>query len=526
MLKLGKLLRKPAVLFGALLLYLYFRGIGDHGLIDPVEGINASIGIHMSAGGNLFVPRIGDSLAAGKNLLTWWLSALALRVFGWGEFAVRFWSALAGLGMAAASVLAAKTDSPRSSWLAAGICAGMTGSFVVSQVASSHALYSCLTGFAMAGAVRSRENKYWLIFSHFCSSLAFMAHGSSGLFLVWLSVIAYCVISEDWEMLTDFFTWPPGMILTVIVSGFYLVIVIIANPEIVHFMRCQNHIYTFGGLSGAVIFLFLCFVPWHGFIARAVFEVLPKKYPAEKGSELFMLVWAAMFAFSGAVSGDVMSVAACIPALSAILGRKLDAWLLRKNLYSVRMSVMINVLVLVPVLYMFLPFTMRAFPAVRVSLMSLIPWGGAVALCLFAGWYYTKTKQIVKWVRNVPAAALLCLMPLAGVFNLTAEEYSVREVGQGLRSIIQGNDTVIQYGVNFPSVYFYTLRNSRIIDAELMRGVQERKFLADFSLIGRLWDGQGRVFLIMPSEIHTDNPLPGRITHILESYGILLLSNK
>ncbi|MBQ3653416.1 MAG: hypothetical protein II954_03250 [Synergistaceae bacterium] len=78
MLKLGKLLRKPAVLFGALLLYLYFRGIGDHGLIDPVEGINASIGIHMSAGGNLFVPRIGDSLAAGKNLLTWWLSALAL----------------------------------------------------------------------------------------------------------------------------------------------------------------------------------------------------------------------------------------------------------------------------------------------------------------------------------------------------------------------------------------------------------------------------------------------------------------
>ena len=34
-----------------LLFYIFFRGIGTHGLIDPVEGINASVAVHM-AGSN------------------------------------------------------------------------------------------------------------------------------------------------------------------------------------------------------------------------------------------------------------------------------------------------------------------------------------------------------------------------------------------------------------------------------------------------------------------------------------------
>ena len=512
------------MLFALLLFWLYFRGIGDHSLIDPVEGINASAGIHMSASGNYFIPRIGSSLLAGKTMLTWWLYAIALKIFGWSEFAVRFWSALAGLGMVWACAKAA--DTPRSSRLAACICASMTGCFLVAQFASSHAIYSCLTAITMAGAVRSRENIRWLIPAHIASVLAFMAHGVSGLFLAWLAVLVYSLLSQDWDMLRDFFTWPGGMILTVIFAGFYLVVLIIVNPELVHFLRCMNHVYTFGGLAGMCAFVFMCFAPWHGFIIRAVYEVFPKKYPAEKSPELFLLVWACSFGFGAVVSGDLLSAASCLPAVSALLGRKLDVWLNRKKLYSVRISVMISVLVLVPALYMVMPFTFRMFPVVRVSLMSLIPWELLAGLFLFAVWYYTKTRQITKWVRNVPAAALLCLMPLAGVLNLTADLYSVRDIGRRLGSIIEGNETVIQYGVNHPSIYFYTFRNSRIIGADLTPGLQEREAAADFGLIGQIWDGKERVFLIMPTDLQTDNPLPRNIMHILEDDGMHLLSNQ
>lgn len=525
--RLARFLRsKPALLFGALLFYLYFRGISDHGLIDPVEGVNASVGLHMFATGNYFVPKIGEAQAAGKTMLYWWLNALSLKLFGWSEFAARFWSALSGLGMVWAASLAAKSSSPRTSWLAAGICASMTGCFVVSNIASSHSMYSFLTAITMAGTVRSTTNKLWLFPAHLASALAFMAHGPSGLFLSWMAVIAYSVLSDDWDMLRNFFTWPPGIILTIIFAGFYLVILIIANPELVHFMRCRGHVYTFGGIMGSAVFVFMCFVPWTGFLIRAVFELIPGRLPVRPSPELFMMVWAGVFGVAAIASGDMLAVGASVPALSAMLALKLTSWLNNSKLYSVRMSVMMNVLILVPVLYMILPFTLNVFPVVKASLLSLIPWGICAGLALFAGWYYTRTKQITKWVRNVPAAALLCLMPLAGVFNLTANAYSVRDIGKKLGATIQGSETVIQYGVNYPSMYFYTFRNSNIISAELTPGVQEKKFLEDFSLIGYLWGGKERVFLIMRDNMQPEGPMPQNISNLLEDKGIWLLSNQ
>ena len=517
---------KKAILFGALLFYLYFRGIGDHGLIDPIEGINASISIHMYAGGNYFVPKIGDSLASGSSLGFWWLCALSVRLFGWGEFAVRFWSALSGLLMILASSIAAKTDSPRSSWQAASVCASMSMCFIVSQLASSHALYSCLVAMAMAWIVRSRENRHWLILSHISITLAFIAHGFEGILLPFLAVIIYSVMSDDYDLLRDFFTWPGGIIITIIFCGAYFVVLAVNNPQIIHFMRCQKYSYTYGGIIGAIVFLFVGFMPYHGFIMRAVYEVFPEDYPAKKSPELFLMVWGLVFFMASILSGDVLAMSACIPAFSALIGRKLVLWLERKTLFSVSVSAMLCFLVIVPVLYILLPFTRKYFPLIDTAIMSLIPWGLLTGLYLVALWYYTKTKQVEKWARNVPAAALLCLMPLAGVFNLAADRYSVRDIGIALRDKISGKDWVIQYSVNYPSVYYYTLRNSVLINSELTEGVEDVKFIARDYVLKTLWERNERVFLIIPEKLNPEAMPKSNIFHITEAEGMLLLSNK
>ena len=521
--------KKPAVLFGLLLFYLFFRGIGSRGLIDPVEGVNASVSLHMAAGGNYFVPKIGEALASGCTMGYWWLSVIALKLFGWSEFAVRFFSALSGLGMVWFSAKAARPyddDPVRKSWLAACVCAGMTLCFTVSQFASSHAVYSCLMGIALAGIVLSGGNKRRLVMSHSAIAFAFIARGFEGLYLPLLAVLIYCIISEDWDLMRDFFTWPGGIIITLIVSGLYFVTLVITNPEIIHFMRCQNYMYTFGGLPGIAILLFVSFVPFHGFIARAVYEVFPREYPAQKSYDLLMLVWACVFAIAPLLSGDILSMGACVPALSALLGRKIDTWLTQRSFNSLRYCIMFNTLIAVPVLYFFLPFVTHNFPVIDASMMSLIPWGITEGLFFFASWYYTKTRQPVKWARNVSASALICLMPLAGVFSLSSGACSVRDTGIRLRDMVRGNDVILQYGVNHPSMYFYTLRNSRIISADLTPGVAERKYIAPKSAVKTLWDGKRRVYLIMPSDLKPDTPLPGNIYHISESQGLLLLSNQ
>lgn len=529
---LKKLFRnKSALIFILLLFYLYFRGAGDHGLIDPVEGINASIELHMLASGNYFVPKIGEALTAGHSLGTWWLSAFAISVFGWGEFAVRFWSVISGLGMIFACVLASRKsddDRARKAWLSASVCAGMTLCFVVSQIASSHALYACMTALVMAGIIRSRKNKKWLVLAHVALTFAFIVHGFEGMLLPFTAVIIYCVLCRDWELLKDFFTWPAGIIITIFFCGIYFITIVLVNPYLAHFMRCQNYAYTFGGIIGTIIFAFMSFAPYHGFILRALYEVLPREYPARKSPELFMLVWAFVFASAAFLSGDILSLAACIPAVSAILGIKIDSWLAQKKLLSIRFSVMISILLLGPLLYILLPAIILTgtFPAINAALISLIPWEILTGLFLFACWYYTKTRQITKWVRNVPAAALLCLMPLAGIFNLTADVYSVRNIGMRLRDIIKGNDLVIQYSVNYPSIYFYSLRNSILIDSELTGGVEEKKFIMNDEMLHRIWDRNQRIFLMIPQEKRPENPLPQNIFHIIEDDGILLLSNQ
>lgn len=520
---------RKALLFGALLFYLYFRGTGSHGLIDPLEGINASIALHMSAGGNRFIPRIGEAFAAGRSMGTWWLEALALKIFGWSEFAVRFFSALSGLIMIWSAAIASRDSrsiSTRASWLSASICAGMTVCFTVSQLASPHAIYACLMSLTMAGIVRSPESKRWLLLSHFASTFCFIAYGFEGLLLTWIAVIAYSVLADDMDILKDFFTWPAGSIFTVSISGLYFLLLMLINTDIIQFMHCRIHTYNFGGIAGMCVFAFMAFMPFHGFILRSLSEVIPKEYPAQKTPEVFMLIWAAVFGLSAILSGDMLALSCCAVPLSSILGRKLDEWLDQRHLHAVRISVMINVLLLVPVVFMILPFLMNKFPVIRISMMSFIPWGITTGLFLFASWYYTKTRQIEKWVRNVPGAALLCLMPLAGVFSLTAGEYSVRNIGLTLRDSVQGNDMVMQHSVNYPSVYFYTLRNSGLIDAELMPGIAEKRFIKDEEELSRLWNGQERVFMIIPAEKSANNTLPKNIFSILESNGIMLISNQ
>ena len=534
---------KAAIFIGIILTYLYFRGIGDHGLIDNVEGVNASIAAHMFGSYNYFVPKIGESLATGSTLGTWWLMSIALKIFNWGEFSVRFWSALSGLGMILISALLSRTNnkndeteiSPRRLWLGASVCAATAGCFVASQLASSHALFAFLTSLALYGLVRSQEeddsedskdNRDWLMLSHSAIALAFIAHGPAGFFMPFLAVSIYCVLCEDVELFKNFFTWPFGIIINIFLSGLYVILLMVMNPQIIFFMFCRGHNYSFGGIFGAIIFLFVSFAPFHGFLLQALIEIFPRRLPAEKSPELLMLVWSATFAAYAIFSGDVLSIAASIPALSAILAIRLDFWL-RGKMLPVRYAVLLNIFILVPMFFIFLPLTTNYFPVIKNSLMSLVPYEITLALFIFACWYYTKTRQIEKWVRNVLAAALLCLMPMAGVFNLTADLYSIGSIGKKIRESVAGNDILIQYGVNFPSIYFYTFRNTKLINAPLTPGIQEKSFVEDVSFTANQWPRRNRIFLIVPSEMTAEAKIPNKnVIHLLEDKKILLLSNQ
>ncbi len=529
---------KLILLFIIFLAYLYFRGIGDHGLIDPVEGVNASVGLSMLNRGNYFIPRIGENLISGKSLGSWWLISLGLKFFGWSVFSVRFFSALSGLGMIFAAAFSAKRshfESSRKAWLAASICAGTLSSFTASQFVSSHALYSCLTGLCMMSFIRGYENKNWFIFAHLFALLALISHGLEGIILPYLVFIIFAILNDDGESVRKFFLWPPAAFTLIFGAGLYFITLIFKNPYIFHFMRCETIRPNFGNSYGGIIFILISFMPWHGFIIQAVIDVWPSlenfswsefALTDKNNPRAFILLWAIVFASASILMQDYMSLASCVPAISALLGDMVDIWLYNKRFTELKIATALNIVILLPIILIGIPIILFIIPNSENLLLSLIPYALLIFLFLFACWYYTKTKQVEKWARNVPGAALLCLMPLAGVFDLMAVNFGIHDAGMNLREIVRHEDVVIQYEINYPSSYFYTLKNSILVNSDLSDGIQEKKLFRTPDQLTKLWTGNNKIFMLIKSNIPIPDKIPGNAYNIMDSENVSLWSNK
>ncbi|MEQ1562718.1 MAG: glycosyltransferase family 39 protein [Nitrospiraceae bacterium] len=78
---------------------LFFLGLGDMGLTDRDEGRNAEAGREMFESGDRLTPTFNGELRVAKPVFLYWLMDQSYRLFGVGEFAARFPSALFGVGL-------------------------------------------------------------------------------------------------------------------------------------------------------------------------------------------------------------------------------------------------------------------------------------------------------------------------------------------------------------------------------------------------------------------------------------------
>ena len=240
----------------------------------------------------------------------------------------------------------------------------------------------------------------------------------------------------------------------------------------------------------------------------------------------FLIVWGSVYGIAAVITGNFLSIASSVVPFSALLGDLIHVWLKRGRFFPIAFSLFADILAILFTILIVLPLGIYIFPIFKPSVMSLIPWSLFLILFLFSTWYYTKTKQIDKWSRNVLAVSLLCLMPLAGVFDLISEIDAIKTSALTLRNLIQKDDIIIQYWENHPSMYFYTYRDSYIINAPLIKGVSQKSFLTNDSTLNALWRGKTRVFLLIPSDKPLQKVLPANIFSITENNGNLLLSNQ
>ncbi|MDR1979604.1 MAG: glycosyltransferase family 39 protein [Synergistaceae bacterium] len=499
-------------------------------MLDPIEGINASVALNMVGRKNLSVPLVGNLAYLEKNMGFWWCSALSLLLFGWVEFSVRFWSVVGGLGMSAASwFIVRRSNGERGANYAAVMTGTSLLTYASSQLASPHALYACCTAAALAGIVEGFRDKRFFLLLHVSSMLAFIVYGPVGAILPWLCLLLYSyVVDQDRLFLEALFYWR-GLLATGLLGGGYLFFLYIENPAILALMRYNPPAAAFGSLSSKLTFLSAGFFPWLGFLPESLKSALPSNWnfilPNEKRNVLF-LVWAAVFLFFGLFSGDAFLLAAPVPALMSLCASHLTQAVEKNDTGFFQRAMVVEILLFVPFLFVGIPWIYYLGAThMRNTLLSVIPWMGFCLLFLFAGWYYAKTRQPRKLMLHLSLVALLSLLPLAGVFDLLAESASVRDVGLHLRNDLGREDILVQYVMNRPSLYFYTAKESLLIRSPVIPGVMRQRALSD-SFLNRLWENPNRVFMVVGRREEFLTPLPQEVYNLHETREMTVLSNR
>jgi 4-amino-4-deoxy-L-arabinose transferase-like glycosyltransferase len=523
---------KAAFSICAALLFLFFRGIGDHGLLDPVEGINASVTLNMAGRLDFFNPLAGDLPYLGKSLGFWWLSALTLILSGWREWPLRLWPALGGLGMAAASwFIARRMMNERAANCAAVLTGTSLLTYAASQLAAPYTLYAFCVTAALAGAVYGFRDRRFFLLLHGASSAAMLVCGPAGLLLPWLCLLLYACLTEQYRFFADALFYMPGLSATLALGGGYALLLYFKSPALLASIRYLPPSAAFGSFPSALLFLAFGFFPWAGLVPETIKRSRPRDWllilPSERENVL-LFAWTAVFLFFGLFSRDAFFLAAPLPALAALCAARVMEAVESGDIKTLRrMTVWEFRFFGACLLLGLLCFFFGGANPLRKTLMSLVPWAASFVLFLFAGWRYVETRQPLKWILALGVAALLSLMPLAGVFDLLADRISPREIGLFLRETLKlsQNDRIAQYGANRPSLFFYTAKDSLLFHASPIPGVVGQKIEND-ALLNEIWGKSRRVFMIVEREQKILRPLRTLPYNVYEKNDQVVLSDR
>lgn len=173
------------LLFVALLAgILFFWKLGTASLENWDEGIHAEVSREMYRNGSWLSMSYRDSLYTAKPPLKFWMTTALFPLFGETEFAVRFWSALAGV---ATTILIAVWAWQWTRRYSTTLVAAAT--FLFSQLVLFHAFRTGETDglflFIMTAALysywRSREHRRWFVLFGALTGIAIMVKSVAGL---------------------------------------------------------------------------------------------------------------------------------------------------------------------------------------------------------------------------------------------------------------------------------------------------------------------------------------------------------
>jgi dolichyl-phosphate-mannose-protein mannosyltransferase len=532
-------------------------------LLDPDEGLYASIAREMLEHGDWVIPHINGLPYLEKPPLYFWLTASTFALVGYSEWAVRLWSALAALG----AVLLTWRIGLHLYGSRAGLLAGVALTTVVGNAlyvrkASTDQLFVFCLALAMYGFLadveRPDRGSTRFLWFYAGAALAVLAKGFIG--LLFLLLIAGIGLAWTRRLSWRDLNLVRGIAVFVLVAAPWHVLAARSSPTLFEFYVVDNHVLRFldarrfveddvpVSTLGFLVASFLWAFPWGVFaLARSA----PDSSPVARWRPV-VAIWALVIVGLFALSRFKHEYYAlpAFPALAILVGaawasgRDIGRWLgigflgcSAAGVWALWLGAgltpgqVMDGLAELNVYYRILRDQGAPFPFASPRPFSRLFLG--LGLTLLAGW----TIATLCWMSGRRRAAFASLVAVAAVitgliFNLldvVEPHHSAKAVSEAIVARAATADVIVCEGSleYSPALPFYTGRRVLLVNGAVgyfsfaSRFPQADGIFIDTADLIRLWEGARRVFLVVrrPRGQSVVAALPAAAVHELGQYG-------
>jgi 4-amino-4-deoxy-L-arabinose transferase-like glycosyltransferase len=343
--------------------FLYFFRLGQLPLKDFDEGYYAGGAGEMLARHNFLTPYLNGQPMFAKPIFVYWLIAASYRVFGFGEFAARFWSALSAVGVVLLVYAFGKRFvNPRAGFLAAVMLAANYQWMDMGRDASVDMVLTLLLTSSLmllfTALNRPAGTRGWFVLAAYpLLGLAGLAKGPLPLVICGAGVLAYIVATRQTRGAAARLHLGLGLSMLLLVAAPWYVAEGLRHPGFLTTFFISEHLGHLVGHCARVTppwghlqNTFVFFFPWSAFLIPS-FAGMAGKW--RRSGPLTFSAYTSI-AIIGLLSVGHAKLAHYImpafPFLALMAGSWADDWLRRKERERVSVRVSFGVLTLVGVL--------------------------------------------------------------------------------------------------------------------------------------------------------------------------------
>jgi 4-amino-4-deoxy-L-arabinose transferase-like glycosyltransferase len=494
---------------------LFFLFLGNHPLLEPDEGRYSEIPREMIERGDYITPTLNYVKYFEKPVLHYWLTALSFKLFGYSEFASRFWPALLGvIGVGTAFWLGAKLYGTRAGFFSGLVLATTWIYFAIAQINIIDMGLSVFVTIALVGFLMgSTGDRRHLLLFYGGMALATLSKGLIGIVLPCAVAGTWILLTRNWKLARRaFYGW--GILLFLGLTIPWFMAVCLRNPEFFHFFFIREHFLRYttrihGRYEPAWFFIPILLaggLPWTGFWIR------PLAGFRESQERLYLFLWFILIFsfFSFSSSKLIPYILPVFPALSILAGSKLDRFLARPGTEKIGFELVSSTLLvgLFSAALLAYPLFQDRFPP-WVLLRVTVPLAGTLILTLLVVWASWRKKRPHALVAALFIGALAACLALKGGFAFYGTFLSAKETARIIETARQPQDLVVSYEDYDQGIPFY-LRTRVVLvnwkgELEFGSGIgdQSEWFISREDFV-RLWESNRHMIVIFREKRYRD----------------------